>query len=337
MEKNKKQILSVVLAFGTFVIIVLSVALIGYYAFGDEPDEIQGQVEARQYRVSAKVSARVKKLYVEEGQYVHVGDTLAILEAPDISAQERAAEATAQAAQAFSDMKANGSRQEDIRAAAENVNKTEAAYNIVQKTYRRTESLFAEGVATEQKRDEDRAAMQVAQAQVQAARSRYDLERNGARYEERSAAAQQAKAARSGTDVVRSLLKETVQIASQDGEVDKIYTHDGEYVSNGTPIMSINMLDDVWGTFNIREDKLHNIHPGSTITAYSPTYNKDFKLQVYYVEVEDEYATWKATKAKKDYDKRTFEVRARPINNDGPYVWEKTKTELRPGMLLILK
>lgn len=336
-KKNKKQILSVILAFGTFVIIVLGVAFIGYRFFGDEPEEVQGQVEVRQYRVSAKVSARVKKICVEEGQYIHVGDTLAILEAPEINAQEEAAEATSDAAQALSDLKANGSRKENIRAAAEVVKQAEAALNIAQKTYNRIEKLCSEGVATEQRRDEALAAVQSAEAQVQAAKSKYDLECNGARYEERSAAAQQAKAARHGIDVVRSFLKETVQIATQNGEVDKIYTHDGEYVSNGTPIMNINMLDDVWGTFNIREDKLKNLHPGSTITAYSPAFNRNYKLQVYYIEADDEYATWKATKAKVGYDKRTFEVRARPIRNDGPYVWEKGKTDLRPGMLLILK
>ena len=333
-----RQILSVVLAFGTFVIIVLGVAFIGLRYFGDEPEQIQGQVDARQYKVAAKVSARVKRHCVEEGQYVHAGDTLAILEAPEVNAQEQAAQATAAAAQAISDMTGNGERRENIRSSSALVAQAEAARDIARKTYKRMQTLYDEGVTTAQKRDEALAAMQATEAQVNAAKSQYEMAVNGARKEQRLAAAEQAKAARSGTDVVKSLLKETVQIASMDGEVDKIYIHDGEYLANGTAIMSLNILDDVWGTFNIREDKLNGLHTGSVITAYSPTYKKDYKLSVYYIQVEDECSTWKATKAKEGYDKRTFEVRARPMGTfRNPYKWEKDRQGLRPGMVLILK
>lgn len=338
MEKVKKQILSVVLAFGTFVIIVLGVAFIGYRFFGDEPQQIQGQVEAREYRVSSKVSARVKKICVEEGQYVHAGDTLAILEAPDVDAQEQAAQATAEAAKAISDMTAKGERDEKIRSTSDLVSQAQAARDITQKTYKRMQALYDEGVIAEQKRDEALAAYQAAEAQLNAARSQHEMAVNGARKEERRATAEQAKAASSGTDVVKSLLKETVQIAALDGEVDQIYIHDGEYVANGTPIMSLNLLDDVWGKFNIREDSLNKIHIGSIVTAYSPTSKMEFKLKVYFMQAAEDCATWKATKAKGDYDKRTFEVRARPIAPyRSPYKWDSEKFPLRPGMVLILK
>jgi HlyD family secretion protein len=128
--------------------------------------------------------------------------------------------------------------------------------------------------------------------------------------------------------VVRSLLKETVQVSAVEGEVDKIYAHTGELVGNGSPIMTVNLLDDVWGKFNIREDHLEGIRQGSIITAYSPAFKKEYRLKVYYMKGEDEYATWKSTKADKDYDLKTFEIRARPV--------ERNK-ELRPGMLLIKK
>lgn len=333
-----RQILSVVLAFGTFVIIVLGVAFIGLRYFGDEPEQIQGQVDARQYKVAAKVSARVKRLCVEEGQYVHAGDTLAILEAPEVNAQEQAAQATAAAAQAISDMTDNGERQENIRSSSDLVAQAEAARDIARKTYKRMQTLYDEGVMTAQKRDEALAAYQSAEAQLNAARSQHEMAVNGAREEERRAAAEQAKAASSGTDVVKSLQKETVQIASLDGEVDQIYVHDGEYVANGTAIMSLNLLNDVWGKFNIREDSLKNMRIGSIVTAYSPTTKKEFKLKVYYMEAAEDCATWRAVKAKGDYDKRTFEVRARPVGPYmSPYKWEREHFDLRPGMVLILK
>lgn len=328
MDKKSAEHINVVIAISSFLIIVTGVALIGYYAFGNEPEDIQGMVEAREYRVSSKLTGRIVKVLVEEGDYVHAGDTLAILDVPEVEAQKRAAQATEQAAQAISEKTDNGSRQEQIRTSAELLRQAEAARTIAQKTYQRMQTLYEEGVTTEQKRDEALAAYQATQAQVEAARSQYEMQVNGSRNEDKRAASEQTKAAQSGVDVVKSLLRETVQVATIDGEVDKIYAHEGELVSNGSPIMSINLLSDVWGKFNIREDRLNGISPGSTVVAYSPAFNKEYRLRVYYMKGEDEFATWKAVKPDEGYDIKTFEVRARPIGQH---------QGLRPGMLLILK
>lgn len=323
-----KEHLNIVVAFGTFIIVVLGVALVGYYVFGDEPEDIQGQVEAREYRVSTKLTGRIVKIMVAEGDYVHVGDTLALLEVPEMDAQERAAQATEGAAKAISEMTDNGNRAEQKSTSAELLRQAEAARTIALKTYNRMQTLFDEGVVTEQKRDEALAAYQATDAQVEAARSQYEMTLNGARREEKRAAAEQAKAAQSGVEAVKSLLKENVQVAAVEGEVDKIYAHTGELVSNGSPIMSINLLNDIWGKFNIREDRLNGMKPGSTVMAYSPAFKKEYRMKVYYMKGEDEYATWKATKADQGYDIKTFEVRARPMDGHAG---------LRPGMLLIMK
>lgn len=328
MKANKAEHINVVMAFAAFIIVVTGVALIGYFAFGNEPEDIQGQVEAREYRVSSKLNARIVKIMVEEGEYVHAGDTLAILEIPEMEAQKRAAQATEDAAQALSEQVDNGSRQEQIKNAAELLRQAIAVRDIALKTYQRINNLYKEGVTTEQKLDEADAACQAAEAQVGAARSQYEMAVNGSRREEKRSAAEQAKAAKSGVDVVSSLLKETVQVAAIDGEVDKIYAHTGELVTNGSPIMSINLLNDVWGKFNISEDRLNGIRQGSTIMAYSPSFKKEYRMRVYYMKADDEYATWKAVKPDKGYDMKTFEIRARPIDNI---------SGLRPGMLLILK
>ncbi len=330
MDKNAKKAehINIIVAVTTFLLVVTGVALIGYFAFGNEPEELQGEVEVREYRVSAKYAGRITRILVEEGDYVHAGDTLALLEAPEMEAQERMAQANEQAARAMSEMADNGTRQEQIRTAAEMLRQAQAARTITQKTWQRMENLYNEGVTTAQKRDEARAAYDAAVAQAEAARSQYDMALAGARREEKRAAAEKAQAAKGNVEMVASMLRETVQIAAVDGEVDKIYAHLGELVGSGSPIMDINLMDDLWGVFKIREDRLGAIKPGSTIRAYSPAFNKEYSMKVYYMKGEDSYATWKATKADKGYDLKTFEVRARP---------EARSTGLRPGMLLVLR
>lgn len=132
---------------------------------------------------------------MEEGDYVHVGDTLAILQDPELDAQQQAAEATEQATQAISEMTENGTRQEQIQTAANLVLQAKAALNIALKTYQRVQKLSDEGVASTQKRDEAKAAYDAATAQVKVAQSQYEMAKNGARKEEKKAAAEQAKAA----------------------------------------------------------------------------------------------------------------------------------------------
>lgn len=327
-KSNTAERVNIVVAITAFLAVVIGVTLIGYFAFGNEPEDIQGQVEAREYRVSSKLSGRIVKILVSEGDHVEAGDTLAILEVPEMVAQEQAAAATAEAARAMSEMANNGTRNEQIRATAEQMTQAEAAATIHHKTYQRMQHLFDEGVITEQKRDEARAAYEAAAAQLEALRSLHEMALNGARSEERRTAAAKARAAESSASAVTAQLRETVQVAAVSGEVNKIYAHPGELVANGSPIMSLNLLNDIWGRFNIREDRLHGLRPESTIMAWSPACGKEYRMRIYYMKGCDEYATWKATKADTGYDLKTFEVRARPLSRD---------TSLRPGMLLVLK
>ena len=146
--------------------------------------------------------------------------------------------------------------------------------------------------------------------------------------EEKEAAAKQAQAAKGAVDIVKSLLKETVQVATEEGEVSEIYPKVGELVGMGSPIMTIAVMKDLWGTFNVREDQLQGLKVGDELTAFSPAFNKDVKMKVFYIKDQGSFAVWKATKANGQYDLKTFEVKARPINAfDG----------LRPGMSLIVR
>lgn len=324
----KTQHNSILLAIIGFASVVAVVALIGYFTLGRNEEIIQGEVEVSEYRVSSKLPGRILEIRVKEGDYVHVGDTLAILEVPEVEAQKRAAEATGDAAEAMSEMADNGARKEQVQAAYQVYQQAQAAADIAKTTYERVQRLFDEGVMSAQKRDEAYAAYKVTEAQVMAAKSQYEMAKNGARSEERKAAAKQAQAAKSAVDVVQSLLREAVQVSQVEGEVSDIYPKVGELVGTGSPIMSIAMMDDLWGTFNVREDQLDHMTIGSTIRAYLPAFKKDIELTIFHIKDEGSYAVWKATKASGQYDLKTFEVKARPTEKfDG----------LRPGMSLIIK
>ena len=328
MDKAKSQHNNILWAILGFASVVAVVAVIGYFALGRNPEVVQGQVEVSEYRVSSKVPGRILEIRVKEGDYVKAGDTLAILDAPEVKAKMQQAQGAEDGAAALEQMARNGARKEQVQAAYQMLQKAKAGLEIAEKSYNRVQHLFDEGVMSAQKRDEALANYKSMEATVQAAQSQYDMALNGARQEERMAAQAQVNRAKGAVQEVNSYINETVQIAQMDGEVSSIYPKVGELVGTGSPIMTISMMDDMWGTFNVREDQLNGMQIGTELTAFVPAFQKEVHLKVYYLKDQGSYAVWKATKTNGQYDLKTFEVRARPTERlEG----------LRPGMSLIIK
>jgi HlyD family secretion protein len=274
------------------------------------------------------VPGRILELRVKEGDFVRVGDTLAILDAPDVEAKKTQAMSAEDAAAALSQMAQAGARQEQINGAYQVWQQASAGLEIARKSYERVQRLFDEGVMSAQKRDEALANYKAFEAQEKAAKSQYEMAKNGARREEKQAAQAQVNRAKGAVEEVNSYIHETVQVAQVDGEVSSIYPKVGELIGTGSPIMSISVMDDLWGTFNVREDQLKGLKVGDEFTAFSPAFNKELRMKVFYIKDEGSYAVWKATKTNGQYDLKTFEVKARPIQKfEG----------LRPGMSLIVK
>ena len=325
---EKQQHRSVMIALGIFALVVLIVGAIGFFTIGSEEEIIQGQIDVEEYRVSSKVPSRILELRVKEGDYVHVGDTLAILDAPEVEAKAVQAESAENAAAAMSNMAKAGARKEQIQGAYELWQQAKAGLEISKKSYERVQRLFDEGVLSEQKRDEAYASYKAFEAQEKAAKSQYDMAVNGARTEEKVAAAAQVNRAKGAVEEVSSYIRETVQTAQMEGEVATIYPKVGELIGSGSPIMTISLMKEVWGTFNFREDQLAGLKTGDTFVAFVPAFNKEIKMKVTSIKDQGSYATWKATKSNGQYDLKTFEVKARPAEKfDG----------LRPGMSVIIR
>ncbi len=327
-SQAKKQHNNILLAIVGFAAVVAIVAIIGFFAIDRDPEIIQGQVEVSEYRVSSKVPGRILELRVKEGDFVHAGDTLAILDAPEVRAKMTQARGAEDGAAALEQMAKAGARKEQIQGAYQLLQQAKAGLEIAEKSYNRVQRLYDEGVMSAQKRDEALANYKALQAQVKAAQSQYEMAVNGARQEEKLAAAAQVNRAKGAVEEVTAYIGETVQTAQMDGEVSSVYPKVGELVGTGSPIMTISLMDDMWGTFNVREDQLEDMQVGKEFTAFVPAFNKDIRMKVYHLKDEGSYAVWKATKANGQYDLKTFEVKARPLD----------KIEgLRPGMSLVVK
>ena len=315
---TKSQNSNMLLAFLTLTGVIAIVAVVGFFMLRKGPEIVQGQAEVTEYRVSSKVPGRILEFRVKEGQSVQAGDTLAILEAPDVLAKLEQARAAEAAAQAQNEKALKGARHEQVQAAFEMWQKAKAGLEIAEKSYKRVKNLA----------DEVTAQRDAAIATEKAAKAQYDMAKNGAEREDKAAAAALVDRAKGAVAEVESYIKETYLIAQTAGEVSEIFPKVGELVGTGAPIMNIAILDDMWVTFNVREDLLQGLTMGSEFEAFVPALDKNIRLKVNYMKDLGTYAAWKATKTTGQFDLKTFEVKALP----------QEKVEgLRPGMSVILK
>lgn len=328
MATNNKGKVNLIPAILILITVIVLVVLASLYAFRHEDETLEGQADVTEYRVSSKVPGRIKKFYVEEGQYVHAGDTLAVLEAPEVTAKLEQAQAVENAAAAQSQKADNGARKEQIQGAYDMWQKAKVGVTIAEKSWVRVKRLADEGVLPAQKLDEVTAQRDAAIATEKAAKSQYDMAVNGARIEDKEAARALVNQARGAIKEVISYIKETYLLASADGEVTEIFPSVGELVGTGAPVMNVALMNDMWMTFNVREDNLKLFRMNQTVKVNIPALNKEVEAKVFYMKNLGSYATWKATKSTGQFDMKTFEVKVRPT---------KKVEDLRPGMSVLLK
>lgn len=328
MEKEKKSY-NLVIGIVALIVIILLIAIIGYFVSKPKPLMIQGEAEASEYRVSGKVPGRIEELYVKEGQMVHKGDTVALIDSPEVRAKLAQANAIKAAASSQSRKAQNGARKEQIAGAYELYQQALVQEDVMKKSFDRIQKLYDQKVIAAQKYDEVKAKYDASVAQTKAAKSQYDMAVNGAREEDKAAAKALVDQADGALMEVESYLSELYLTAPADGIISALFPKVGELVGQGAPVASVTDLNDVWFTFNVREDYLHGMKQGDKITVIFPALDgKEVPATINYVAVRESYATWKATKETGMYDAKTFEVRAVPdVTVDG----------IRPGMSAIVK
>lgn len=321
---KKRNVIWLIIA---VVVIIAVVALVGWYLKRSEPTIIQGTVECTTYKASSKIAGRIEEMKVEQGDHVTKGQLLYVLSTPELDAKLRQAEAVKSAATALDQKALAGARVQQIEAALNMWQKAQAGKELAQKTYDRVKALYDKGVVPEQKFDEADANYRAMVATEMAAKAQYDLAVAGASKEDKDAAAAQVQQAEGVVSEVESYISDAMVYAPVDGEVSTIIAEQGELVGTGYPVVAILDTTDTWVTFNIKETLLPKITVGMKMTAYVPAPDRNVELEVTYISVQADFATWSATRTQGSFDIRTFAVKARPVTD---------VENIRPGMSVLV-
>lgn len=114
------------------LLVVAILALGLWLAWSPQQGQVQGIVDAREFRVASKVTGRLSAVLVAEGATVKAGQLLGRIDSPEVAAKEAQANATIDAAQSQADKARAGARQTEITAAEAQWRRAAAAADLAQ-------------------------------------------------------------------------------------------------------------------------------------------------------------------------------------------------------------
>lgn len=312
-----------------WVLVAVVMAALGsllWFATRPPPLVLQGEVSANRVDISARVAGRVLKLNTDVGRDVKAGDVVVELESPQLDAARLAAEASVGVARA--DLARIGStRPETIEARRAELAAAEADVKLYQDAYDRQTQLIRTGATPQSRVDEATRNLEAALRKREASAAALRLATEGASPEERALSAAQVKQAEAGLAQRETDIQELTVRAPIAGQVTTRVAEVGGNYGAGAPLLSLIDLSRPWFTFNVREDLLHGLQVGETFKVDIPALGKEgVEVRVTVINVQGQYATWRATRATGGFDLRTFEVRAEPV---------APVEGLRPGMSVI--
>lgn len=320
----QKKRLSLIVA----IIVVIAMVIIIYLANQPSTIILQGEVESNRVDVAARVQGRVIEFNYDVGDDVKKGDILLALSSPSLLAELATAEAQFKVAIASRDT-TYSTRPETIDVQKAQLDKAKSDLALAQTSYDRINRLVKNGTVSKQNYDESFNQYQAAVKAYEAAKANLTLAENGSSIEQKKLADAQVEQSKAALEQVKADVNELTLVAPINGQITTRVAETGQLYSPGTPLYSIIDLNDIWFTFNIREDLLGNLKVGDKFQVKVPALNNQvIDVKVTVLNALGQYANWQATKATGDFDLKTFEMRAKPINK---------VAGLRPGMSVTTK
>lgn len=311
--------------------VLAAIALIYLMTNSTKNDEkvITGLVETTTINVSSKIPGRIIDLKVNEGDFVGKGQLLASMESKEMDAKVEQTKGQLETAKYKYQMALNGARSEEKDALEKLYLQAKHQYELASKTYERMMNLYRDSLISAQEKDVYEFQYKAALEQMSAAKAKYDMAVNGARYEEIAMAKGLYYQAENGYKEAEAYRNELEITSPINGLLQKKLVNVGEIVSSGYPIFSIIDLNDIWVSIQIKENEMNGIKLFDEFYGKVKAMgNKQFKFKVTYISSMGDFANWRPTNQKGEFDIRTFEIRLRPVN----------KIEgLMPGMTVEIK
>lgn len=281
----------------------------------DSDDNFIGMVDAASVDVAAEFPGRLDSLLVKQGDTVKAGQLVAILRSNEINAIKAQALSAIDAAKGQQELLTKGARPELIEATSKLYQISEEQYKLFITTYDRMERLYNADVISGQEKDVFYFKFQAAKKEMETAKLNLQMLKDGARPELIKTANAIVKQAEQAYELTKALGDNTKVYAPATGVISSLVTHQGEIVSIGYPMMTIEKKNSTIIKFNIRQDKANLLQLGSKASVKVPGCSPEvFDVVVSAIAPSLEFANWVPSKDKGEFELRTFTIELKPQN-----------------------
>ena len=247
----------------------------------DNPDQLtEGKTKKEIVSFAPKVTGRILKIFVEEGQTVKAGDTLAMLDVPEVSAKIAQAKGATAAATAQAQMAKNGATADQLRQLKAKQKGLAEQFEFAQKSYKRASNMFKDSLMSPQSYDEIFAKYQGAKAQLDAVNAELHDVEIGTRIEKIEMALGQEDQARGALQEANVAYSERYIIATNDMEIETISLNVGELATAGYALFNGYIPNTTYFRFTIPESKISKYNKGMTVNMKSTYGNQEFSGKV---------------------------------------------------------
>jgi HlyD family secretion protein len=276
--------------------------------------ENQGKVKQETVSVVSKVAGRILEIFVSEGQTVKKGDTLAVLEVPEISSKLQQAEGAILSAEGQLNLALNGATGEQVDQVQGQIDAAAAQLQFAEESYQRMSNMFEDSLISAQQFDEVRSKYKAAQAQVRALEAKKREVQKGARPENIQAARGQVERARGAKNEVMQAEKERYIIAPADMRIESITLKQGELATPGYTIFNGFQTGSTYFRFTVSESKVNAFQVNQSVTVKVPFTNKTIGAKVVSVKQLPKYAENTSTSPNYQLGESIFELKVVPLN-----------------------
>ncbi|MCO4293251.1 efflux RND transporter periplasmic adaptor subunit [Solitalea sp. MAHUQ-68] len=297
-------------------VIVLIVALVFFFRGNKQNDDTEiGMVDAKYVDIAAEFPGRLDSLLVDEGDTVKKGQLLGILRTTEINAIREQAKAGIDAAKSQLQLLKNGNRPEVISSTNKLYQIAQEQYNLIKKTYERMDNLYQKEVISGQEKDIIFFKLQAAKKEMEIAKLNLELLEKGANPELINTSTAILRQAEQAYELTNALSDNTRIYAPADGIIATKVINEGEIVSIGYPMMTLQKLDSYFIRFNIRQNKINQLKAGEAVKLKIPGSDPEIVSgTVGSISPTLTFANWVPTKERGQFELRTFTVEIKLSN-----------------------
>lgn len=275
---------------------------------------IQGKVEKEQIAVVSKIPGKILKIFVKEGDMVQKGDTLALLDIPEVEAKKSQAQGALLSAKAQYKMAVKGATENQIKQLEAKKMGLKEQYEFAQKSIKRLSNMLKDSLISQQTYDETFAKYQGAQAQYNAVIAELDDAKKGARIEQQTMALGQQDRALGALQEVETADQERYIVAPQNMSIETITLAVGELALPGYTLFNGYLTNSTYFRFTIAESQLAKFKTGQEVTVSIPYKKETIKGTISTIKNLGAYGNIATAYPDYEMQESLFEIKITPTN-----------------------